>query len=316
MNIIEKIDLITKDKKELFNELSLEEFLKVCSIGPLYVREDGEDNEEIIQNNFSNCERFTVDETKKIFDYYLDKFIQLQNKEFTNEKDKLKEIKRIWPSVIDTYRLDMLFNGNDFLICKFPSLLIHLHKAKLFDLNEIKTYIEKNSVVMNDFDWNDDLIDIVKFAKKHEIHQEIKQTKANKYVSHGGIFNPSVFVDITPKFNAKTINLDLVGEMLNKGYIIEWDFSNIDLAGKTIELFNSDYIYVGNYALSNLYNFKSFLNKLDEIGQKHNFDNKRLDNRLNEILKTLSDDDKKRHAEVLNFLQSKPKKINKIGVKL
>jgi len=26
MNIIEKIDLITKDKKELFNELSLEEF--------------------------------------------------------------------------------------------------------------------------------------------------------------------------------------------------------------------------------------------------------------------------------------------------
>lgn len=166
MNIIEKIDLITKDKKELFNELPLEEFLKVCSIGPLYVREDGEDNEEIIQNNFSNCERFTVDETKKIFDYYLDKFIQLQNKEFTNEKDKLKEIKRIWPSVIDTYRLDMLFNGNDFLICKFPSLLIHLHKAKLFDLNEIKTYIEKNSVVMNDFDWNDDLIDIVKFAKK------------------------------------------------------------------------------------------------------------------------------------------------------
>lgn len=90
VNIIDKINLLIKDKHELFKEKTIEEFVSICFWDNLLVSNQNEHSgkTETILNNFTGCERFSTKDTKKMFDYFLDSFLLRYREKLPTDKKK------------------------------------------------------------------------------------------------------------------------------------------------------------------------------------------------------------------------------------
>ena len=86
VNIIDKINLLIKDKHELFKEKTIEEFVSICFWDNLLVSNQNEHSgkTETILNNFTGCERFSTKDTKKMFDYFFRQFSFAIQRKITN----------------------------------------------------------------------------------------------------------------------------------------------------------------------------------------------------------------------------------------
>jgi hypothetical protein len=322
VNIIDKINLLIKDKHELFKEKTIEEFVSICFWDNLLVSNQNEHSgkTETILNNFTGCERFSTKDTKKMFDYFLDSFLlRYREKLPTDKKEKLKEVKKLWNMMSEEYRLLSLFQKDTTIIQKFPSLLINLYELKLFKLDEVKSFIINNEYCLNKLDWNDDSIDIVRFTKENGLNKEIKQAYADEHVNFGSVFNPSVFVDIVPRFFHCRIIISTINELIDKGYKVDWNFDNIDFK-EQVFVFDIDsyqnHKILFNKELTNIYEFKLFLEKLYLSGQTYTFDVRKIQERAKEIVYTMNTNEKLKYSEVVNWAYSSKQQQRKEKPKL